>query len=108
MTDPIRGVAGAGELAGANPSAGTKTGQAAASPSAANPTEADSANVDQTQSLLETINATAAAVPTVNQEQVSALRQAGADGTYRVNANEVAKQLLSSEQALTSATTTSE
>ena len=113
MTDPIRGVTGAGEIAGINPSAGAKTGAAATDGTAAPlpggaDSAADSANVGQTQSLLETINATVAAVPTVNQGQVSALRHAIANGTYQVNAQEVAKQLLNSEQALTSPTTTAE
>jgi negative regulator of flagellin synthesis FlgM len=101
MTDAIRGVVGTGGAAGINPSGGTKTGQTT---SAAAPTSAsggsDSANVSQTQSLLETINATAAAIPIVNQGQVSAIRQAIANGTYQVDPQQVAKQLLNSDQAL--------
>jgi negative regulator of flagellin synthesis FlgM len=104
MTDPISGVAGPGEIAGINPSAGTKTGQAADGNSAPIPAGADSANVGQTQSLLETINATVAAVPTINQDQVSALRQAIANGTYQVDTHEVAKQLFSTDQALPATT----
>jgi negative regulator of flagellin synthesis FlgM len=102
MTNPISGIAGPGEITGINQSAGTKTGQAAAEGNnVAPPPGADSANVGQTESLIETINATVAAVPTVNQDQVSALRQAIANGTYQVSPQEVAKQLLNSEQALT-------
>jgi negative regulator of flagellin synthesis FlgM len=101
MTDPIRGILGPGETAGILSPGGAKTGQAAGgAASAGGAAAADSANVSQTQSLLETINATVAAVPTVNQNQVAALRHAIANGSYQINPQQVAKQILSSEQAL--------
>jgi negative regulator of flagellin synthesis FlgM len=102
MTDAIRGILGTGETAGINPSAGAKTGQApgGTSPAPAN-VPGDSANVSQTQSLLETISAAVAAIPTVDSAQVSEIRQAIANGTYQINPQQVAKQLLSSDQALT-------
>ena len=98
MTDAIRGVTGTGEAAGINPSAGTKTGQTTGGTAASATSSANSADVSQTQSLLETINATAAAIPTVNASQVTAIRQAIANGTYKVDPQEVAKQLLNSDQ----------
>jgi negative regulator of flagellin synthesis FlgM len=64
--------------------------------------------VSQTQSLLETINATVAALPTVNQEQVSAIRQALANGTYQVDPQQIAKQMLNSDQSLTNPTSGNE
>lgn len=101
MTDPIRNVLGNAEAAGVKPSADNQTNRAAADhTSATSPAGVDSVDVAQTRSLLETINATVGAVPTVNQDRVSALRQALASGSYRVNPQQVAKQLLSSERAL--------
>jgi negative regulator of flagellin synthesis FlgM len=100
MTDPISGVAGAAEAPGIHPSAGPKTGQASGIPGAPIAAGTDSADVAQTQSLLETINATAAAVPTVNQDRVSAVRTAIAQGSYQVNPQNIAKQMLQSEQDL--------
>jgi negative regulator of flagellin synthesis FlgM len=102
MTNPISGVAGTAETPEIHPSAGSKSGQASGTaPSASAAVGADSADVAQTQSLLETINAAAAAVPTVNQDRVSAVRTAIAQGTYQINPQQVAKQLIQSEQDLT-------
>lgn len=98
MTDAIRGITGTGEAAGVNPSAGTKTSQTSGGTAPSSTTATDSADVSQTQSLLETINATAAAIPTVDSSQVTTIRQAIANGTYKVDPQEVAKQLLNSEQ----------
>ena len=102
MTDPIRGVLGPGEPAAIQPAGGTRTGPAATdggTPGAA-AAPSDSANVSQTQSLLRTIDATVASVPTVDHDQVTALRNAIATGTYQVNPRQVATQLLASDQAL--------
>lgn len=102
MTDAIRGITGTGETTGINPSGGTKPGQTAdGGVSAPAGAASDSADVSQTQSLLETINATVGAVPTVNQAQVAALRAAIANGTYQVDPQQIAKQMLNSDQSLT-------
>jgi negative regulator of flagellin synthesis FlgM len=100
MTDAIRGVLGTGEIAGSGPAAGTKTGQTTDAGASLPAGGADSANVAQTQSLLDTIGATVGAVPTVNQDQVSAIRQTIANGTYRVDPQQVARQILNSDQSL--------
>ena len=101
MTDPIQGLLGSDAASGIKPSTETKSGQTAAGTTAgAGGTGTDSANVGETQSLLQTINAAAAAVPTVNQDRVDALKEAIAHGTYQVDPQQVAKGLLTSEAAL--------
>ena len=106
MTDPIRGVLGtrtAGDLGAAT---GAKTGQATTGAAAAGTSAApgaDSADVGGTRSLLQTIDAAAAAVPTVNAGQVEALRHAISQGTYRVDPRQVAKGLLNTDAALPAA-----
>ena len=101
MTDAIRGIIGAGESPGINPS-GTAKGSPSGTDGAASGTGAavDSANVDQTQSLLQTINAAADATPSVNQAQIAALRAAIGNGTYQIDPQNIAKQLMNSDQAL--------
>src|SRR6185437_814150 len=103
MTDAIRGILGAGESPGINPSSGTKTGSAPGG-SSSGPAVTDSAEIGQTQSLLETINATAGAVQDVNQSQVAEIRAAIANGTYQIDPQKIAKQLLNSDQVLRGAT----
>jgi negative regulator of flagellin synthesis FlgM len=105
MTDPIRGLPGSSPADGINPATGTKPGHgtAATTPgSGGQGAAADSVDVADTRSLLQTINDAAAAVPTVDQNRVDALRQAIRNGTYRVDPQAVAKGLLNSETALPS------
>jgi len=104
MTDAIRGILGAGESPGINPSSGTKTGSASGGSSSGPAAVTDSAEIGQTQSLLETINATAGAVQDVNQSQVAEIRAAIANGTYQIDPQKIAKQLLNSDQVLRGAT----
>jgi len=100
MTDAIRGIIGAGESPGINPS-GTAKGSTGTDGAASGTGAAvDSANVDQTQSLLQTINAAADATPSVNQAQIAALRAAIGNGTYQIDPQNIAKQLVNSDQAL--------
>ncbi|MGH6988376.1 MAG: flagellar biosynthesis anti-sigma factor FlgM [Stellaceae bacterium] len=103
MTDPIRGVLGGNPASEINPASDAKTGNAASGTDTVTGTgtsQADSANVGQTRSLLETINATAASVPTINQNQVESLRQAIQNGSYQVDPHQVAKGLIQADAGL--------
>lgn len=109
MTDAIRGVTGTGPSEGVNPSTGPKTNQTTGAPTPAPVgAGADSADVSQTQSLLETINATVAAIPTIDQNRVASIRQSIMNGTYQIDSQQIAKQLLNSDQTLPGATSGSE
>ena len=101
MTNPIHGVSGTSETSAINPSGGAKSGPASsASPGPGTSIAADSANVTQTQTLLETINSVVSALPTVDPNQVSALQQAIATGSYKIDPNNLAKQLIDTEKLL--------
>lgn len=96
MTGAIGGIGagiGAGEAAASGVARADQTSDAAA----ASPV-AGSVKVGQTQSLFATINATVAAVPTVDQTKVAAVRQSLSDGTYAIDPQRIAKKLLGAEQ----------
>ena len=100
MPDPIQGV---------NPGDAVvigSTSQASALP-AATPAEpvpavgsADSADVGQTQVLLQTIAKAADGVSTVDQDRIAALQQAIAAGTYQPDPQAIAQKLIETESAL--------
>lgn len=99
MTDAIGGIrpgVPAGEIAA--PGAG-RTGQ---STDGAAPISSgtDSVSVGQSQSLFTAISATVGKAPTVDQAKVAAMRQALSEGTYSVDPQRIAKQLLGADQAL--------
>lgn len=100
MTDAIRGIASAGESPGINPSGTAKAGGPVGDSPSSGPAAVDSADVGQTQSLLQTIGATADSVPVVNQGRVAEIRASIANGTYQIDPQQIAKQLISSDQAL--------
>jgi negative regulator of flagellin synthesis FlgM len=102
MTDPIRGALGGNPPGEINPTGGTNNDKAAsdATTTVSGTAGADYANVGQTRSLLETINATVAGVPTVNQSRVDALRQAIQNGTYQIDPQRIAKGLINADSAL--------
>lgn len=109
MTDAIRGITGTGPSDGVNSAAGAKTNQTTANATPATGTAgSDLADVSQIQSLLETINATAGAVPSVDQSRVASVREAIANGSYSVDPQQIAKGLLDSDQGLPGAAPTTE
>lgn len=99
MTDAINGIRANIAANDVTASGSAKAGQVSdgAAPAAA---ASDSVDVGQTQSLFATIGATVGAAPAIDQAKVAAIRQSLSDGTYSINPQQVAKQLLGAEQAL--------
>ena len=104
MSSPIQGVTPP-DAGGLDPASSARTDKTAATATqAAAPDVAaiatDTANVAQTQSLLQMIDTVAGAIPTVNNDRVDALRQAIANGSYQIDPQNVAKQLTDIERFL--------
>jgi len=102
MADPIQGVTGT-DAAGVAPASGATANQGpggTAAQGVAPPAASDTANVAQVQGLLDMINQVAATIPAVDPQRVAELRQAIADGSYRVDPHSAAKQLADIERYL--------
>lgn len=63
-------------------------------------TRSDTVSLTNTATQLQSLQQTLSEVPEVNSEKVEALRAAIADGSYTVDANEVAQNLIEFEQQL--------
>jgi negative regulator of flagellin synthesis FlgM len=99
MTDAISGIrAGitAGEVANSAPAQAGPAADTAAPPSSG----VDSVEGGQPPSLFATISATVGAAPAIDQAKVAAIRQSLSDGTYAIDPQRIAKQLLGAEQSL--------
>lgn len=106
MPNPIGGVNASDPVgaAGAAGQAASSQGLPGGQPAAANPAPAqDSADVGGTQQLLATIANAAAAVPGTDEARIGELQKAIADGTYQVDPQQIAQNLLGLDAALSDA-----
>ena len=108
MPDPIRGVDGSNPITPTSPNAAGQAG-AAASTEAANSTAvdnaaataaADSADVGQTEALLQNIIQAASNTPGIDQTKVAELQQAIASGAYQANPQGIAQKFVELESLL--------
>lgn len=100
MPDPIQGV-NASDALGVAATGQTGPTQAVVPERAAiAATPKDSANVGQTEALLATIADAANAAPSIDEAKVAELQKAIAGGTYQVNPQQIAQNLLNFDAAL--------
>lgn len=105
MPEAIRGVNTTAPVSAANAAGqtgNTKTVEAEAA-SSASTSGVDSADVAQTEALLQTIVKAASDVPGIDQEKVAALQQAISSGAYQANPQAIAAQLVELEALLNAA-----
>jgi negative regulator of flagellin synthesis FlgM len=109
MPDPIRGVDGSNPITPASPSAAGQAGAAASTEAAANAAvenaaasgaAGDSADVGQTEALLQNIIRAASSTPGIDQAKVAELQQAIASGAYQSNPQSIAQKLVELESLL--------
>jgi negative regulator of flagellin synthesis FlgM len=92
MPDPIQGVNGVDPLdLGSTGQAGSPP---ASAPAADAPASVDTADLTRTESLLSTISAATAALPTSDRARIAQLQQALSSGTYTVNPQQIADRLI--------------
>jgi negative regulator of flagellin synthesis FlgM len=100
MPDPIRGVDTAGPVTA---TATTQTGSAPSAEAASEQTAAsstDSADVGQTEALLQTIVEAASNTPGIDQSKVAELQKAISSGAYEANPQSIAQKIVELENLL--------
>jgi negative regulator of flagellin synthesis FlgM len=105
MPDPIRGVDTPNPIATASTpasTAATGSAQAADAANSSNVTssDADLADVGQTEALLQSIAQAASTTPGIDQNKVSELQQAISSGTYQVDPQSIAQKMVELENQL--------
>lgn len=109
MPDPIRGVDGSNPITPTSPNSAGQAGATNAADAAANTAVdnavvpaagADSADVGQTEALLQNIIQAASSTPGIDQTKVADLQQAIASGAYQSNPQSIAQKLVELESLL--------
>lgn len=100
MPDPIRSVTSAGPVEVPHTEQPRSASSVDTTPQSSNPLPVDSADISHAEALLATISAAAAKLPTVDAARVAELQQAVQDGTYKVDARQIAEKIVEIEKLL--------